>query len=119
MSNEKVNVAARLYVLETSTGHRNSLDDFYFDLSRDQYERLQTSYQTKKLKYMNDDACLEDFCKLLFKEYGEEYLDLEDDQKLVVSYPIEITNGLSFDDLPKKTNGEQSTEEYYSTYNEG
>ena len=99
MDSMKVNVAARLSILETKTGHKITLDDISLDLTREQYERLQVSYNTLKPKYMNDDENIADICNSFIDYYG--YEDLEDDQKLVVSYPIEITTGLSFDNLAK------------------
>lgn len=99
MNSIKVNVAARLSILETKTCHKISLDEISLDLTREQYERLQVSYDTLKPKYMNDDKNIADICNSFIDYYG--YEDLEDDQKLVVSYPIEITTGLSFDNLAK------------------
>ena len=101
MNNIKVNVAARLSILEAKTGHKITLDDISLDLTREQYERLQASYNTLKPKYMNDDESIADICNSFIDYYG--YEDLEDDQKLVVSYPIEISTGLSFDSLAKNT----------------
>jgi len=108
MDSAKVNVAARLYILETSTGHRISLDDISIDLTKEQYERLLVSYKENKPKYMNDDEKIADICNSFIDYYG--YEDLEENQTLVVSYPIEICNGLSFESLHKNTNGNSGSE---------
>ena len=104
MENVKVNVAARISILETRTGRKISLDDISYDLTKEQYERLLTSYKTKMYKYMNEDENISDICDLFTEYYG--YEDLDDGQKLIVGYPIEVSTGLSFDVLPKITNDE-------------
>ena len=114
MDDVKVNVAAGLFILETRSGHKISLDGISMDLTREQYERLQAAYNANKFKYMNDDDSVADICKVFIDYYGYEDEDLEDDQKLIVSFPIEITNGLSFDELPKRTNDESNSEDNYS-----
>ncbi len=110
MDKAKVNVAARLYILETKTGHRVSLDDISIDLTQEQYERLVASYKKSKPKYMNDDENITDICNSFMDYYG--YEDLEEDQILVVTYPIEVCNGLSFESLYKNSNGNSGSEHF-------
>lgn len=108
MDSAKVNVAARLYILETNSGHRISLDDISIDLTKEQYERLVASYNEHKPKYMNDDENIADICRSFIDYYG--YEDLEEEQILVVTYPIEVCNGLSFESIYKNINGNSSSE---------
>ena len=112
MDNMKVNVAAGLYILETESGHKISLDEIRLDLTKEQYERLQASYSAIKSKYMNEDDNIADICQLFIDYYGDE--DLEDEQKIIVGFPIEITSGLSFDNLCKKVPDGSKTEDNYS-----
>jgi len=113
MDDAKVNIAARLYIMETRTNHRISLDDISIDLTKDQYDRLQVSYKEHKSKYMNDDENIADICKAFIDYYG--YEDLEEDQILVVTYPIEVCNGLSFESLYKNTSGNSGSEDSSKT----
>lgn len=97
MGNVKVNVAAKVSLLDIKSGLKLFLDDVCFNLTKEQYNRIQASYNTKKFKYMSDDESLADFCTFLDDYY--EYEELEINQRVVVSYPVEITGNLRFEDL--------------------
>ena len=101
MGNAKVNVAVKLSLMDTCSGHKTFLDDTDINLDKEQYNRIQVSYKSKKFKDMNDDDSLADICKFIADYYGFEYIeDKEETQKVVIGYPIEISSNLNFEDLP-------------------
>ena len=95
MNDKLVNVAARADIVVAETGEILLRKEAFADLNREQYAMLQASYEIGKFKYMNEDECLAELCGLFTV-----YVEPEDDQILLIAYPLEITNKLSFDSLP-------------------
>ena len=94
MNDKLVNVVARADIAIAETCEILLRKEAFADLNREQYAMLQASYETGKFKYMSEDKCLAELCGLFTV-----YVEPEDDQILLIAYPLEITNKLSFDCL--------------------
>ena len=88
-----VKAAVRITVINKRTGKTEYTFDDEFDVNKADYERLMASYSLGKFKYMHEDDAISDIYGY-FADYDEE---LEEDETFRVSYPIEITNNLSFE----------------------
>ncbi|WP_034450214.1 hypothetical protein [Butyrivibrio sp. AE2032] len=100
MGKRTVSVAAAINIRFTGENTTHNLGVMSARLDKKQYNRIKASYDTGIFQYMNEDTALADLMK--FFDWGEED---NDDQKILIDYPLEIRSGFSFEILPVLTEG--------------
>ena len=79
-------------VIKTNVNTGGSLIDF--EVTEEQFQRIEESYKTGKFEYMTDDPELKDIIALFYNEAYEpeleEYGEIAKELKIVFEYPEEI-----------------------------
>ena len=94
MEEKKVLVFARFDVLLKANGMVVDKGEVYVELNKEQYDRLKASYDTGEFKLMNEDLSLLDIYMVFCSE-----ADYADNLALLMEYPEEIVENLTFEDL--------------------